>query len=75
MTGQSAYGKDELVAAKQSPTSVAACKKLIMSARSGSITDAYPVERDAFVALFDSQDQKEGVNAFLEKRSPVWNNA
>lgn len=60
---------------KQSPTSVAACKKLIMSARSGSITNAYPAERDAFVALFDSKDQKEGVNAFLEKRSPVWRNA
>ncbi len=59
----------------QSPVSVAACKKLIMSARSGSITEAYPSERDAFVSLFDTQDQKEGVNAFLEKRKPAWKNA
>ena len=60
---------------KQSPSSVAACKKLIQSARSGTITNAYPSEADAFVALFDTQDQKEGVQAFLEKRKPSWKNA
>jgi enoyl-CoA hydratase/carnithine racemase len=58
----------------QSPKSVSACKQLIMAARSGSITDAYSVERDAFVDLFDTDDQTEGVNAFLEKRKPVWTN-
>lgn len=58
----------------QSPKSVSACKRLIMAARSGAITDAYAVERDAFVDLFDTDDQTEGVNAFLEKRKPVWKN-
>ncbi|MCB1691915.1 MAG: enoyl-CoA hydratase [Pseudomonadales bacterium] len=58
----------------QSPKSVAACKGLIQAARAGSITDAYSVERDAFVDLFDTEDQAEGVNAFLEKRKPVWKN-
>jgi enoyl-CoA hydratase/carnithine racemase len=62
-------------AENQSPTSVAACKKLIQSARSGAITDAYSNESDAFVALFDTEDQKEGVAAFLEKRKPAWKNA
>ncbi len=61
--------------ARQSPTSVNACKRLIQAARSGNITATYPAERDEFVALFDSQDQKEGVQAFLEKRTPVWKNA
>jgi len=60
--------------ANQSPTSVAACKKLVDSARQESIGDAYGRERAAFVELFDSRDQREGVNAFLEKRSPVWVN-
>jgi enoyl-CoA hydratase/carnithine racemase len=32
-------------------------------------------ERDLFVELFSTQDQREGVNAFLEKRKPEWKNA
>ena len=59
----------------QSPKSVAACKRLIQAARSGSISDAYAVERDEFVGLFSTEDQTEGVNAFLEKRKPQWKNA
>lgn len=59
---------------KQSPPAVASCKRLIQRARAGNIDAAYEVERGAFVDLFDTQDQKEGVNAFLEKRSPEWVN-
>ena len=58
----------------QSPVAVAACKVLIQQARSGDIASAYTSERDAFVDLFDTKDQKEGVNAFLEKRAPSWVN-
>ena len=60
---------------RQSPPAVAACKNLIQSARHGNIGEAYTVERDRFVGLFDTNDQKEGVNAFLEKRSPEWTNS
>ncbi|MEM9621794.1 MAG: enoyl-CoA hydratase [Pseudomonadota bacterium] len=60
---------------KQSPPAVAASKNLIQQARSGNIAAAYSVERDAFVGLFDTRDQGEGVNAFLEKRSPQWTNS
>ncbi|MFT4711656.1 MAG: enoyl-CoA hydratase/carnithine racemase [Candidatus Azotimanducaceae bacterium] len=60
---------------KQSPTSVSACKRLIQSSRHSTIGATYPVERDEFVALFDTQDQKEGVQAFLDKRKPEWKNA
>lgn len=35
---------------------------------------ALPYERQAFIDLFDSHDQKEGVQAFLEKRKPLWLN-
>ncbi|MDG2278235.1 MAG: enoyl-CoA hydratase [Pseudomonadales bacterium] len=67
----------ELAAAvgRQSPPAVAACKSLIQSARSGNISGAYTVERDKFVGLFDTNDQSEGVSAFLEKRAPEWTNS
>ena len=59
---------------KQSPPAVSACKSLIQRARETDIATSYGPERDAFVDLFDTQDQKEGVNAFLEKRAPNWVN-
>jgi len=60
--------------AKQSPVAVAACKSLIQKNRAMPIAQALPEERQAFVDLFDSLDQKEGVQAFLEKRKPEWKN-
>ena len=60
--------------AKQSPVAVAACKVLIQKNRHMPINAALPQERQAFVDLFDSADQTEGVQAFLEKRKPVWLN-
>jgi 1,4-dihydroxy-2-naphthoyl-CoA synthase len=30
---------------------------------------------EPFVNLFDTKDQKEGVEAFLDKRKPNWQNA
>lgn len=59
---------------RQSPTSVAACKKLIQSARTQSPTITLAAEREAFVDLFDTDDQREGVSAFLSKRPPQWRN-
>ena len=58
----------------QAPPAVSACKALIQKARSGAIEDAYVAERAAFVDLFSTADQKEGTNAFLEKRQPRWIN-
>jgi enoyl-CoA hydratase/carnithine racemase len=60
--------------AEQSPVAVTACKALIQKGRTGSIQSALPLERELFVTLFDTQDQKEGVNAFLEKRKAQWVN-
>ena len=60
---------------KQSPTSVRYCKELIMDARSGDINSAFAKERELFVKLWDTQDQKEGVGAFVEKRKPKWKNS
>ena len=61
--------------ANQSPSSVAVCKQLIQAGRHMPRTHALPLERELFVGLFDTQDQVEGVNAFLDKRSANWKNA
>jgi enoyl-CoA hydratase/carnithine racemase len=59
---------------QQSPTSVAFCKRLVHSGRNTVLAAGLADERDRFVELFSTQDQREGVNAFLEKRKPVWKN-
>jgi enoyl-CoA hydratase/carnithine racemase len=66
-----------LLAAKvenQSPTSVRYCKELIMAARHQPMSSNFATEREQFVKLWDSEDQKEGVAAFVEKRKPQWKN-
>lgn len=61
-------------ACQQSPSSVAACKRLIHSGRDITISHGLTAERDEFVELFSTEDQREGVNAFLEKRTAEWKN-
>jgi enoyl-CoA hydratase/carnithine racemase len=59
---------------QQSPTSIGMCKRLIHTGRDKLIAEGLESERDLFVELFSTEDQSEGVNAFLEKRKPVWKN-
>ncbi|MBY6186894.1 enoyl-CoA hydratase [Marinobacter hydrocarbonoclasticus] len=59
---------------RQSPVAVTACKTLIQAGRSMPRSQALGLERELFVDLFDSEDQKEGVQAFLEKRAAQWKN-
>jgi enoyl-CoA hydratase/carnithine racemase len=59
---------------EQSPTSIALAKRLVHSGRNTVLAAGLAGERDLFVELFATQDQREGVNAFLEKRKPVWKN-
>ena len=59
--------------ANQSPGSIAQCKELIHKARLSD--EPYNEELEPFVKLFDTKDQKEGVEAFLDKRKPNWQNA
>lgn len=61
--------------ARQSPSSVTACKALIQGARTMPPHHMLPLERERFVSLFDTEDQKEGVQAFLDKREARWRNA
>ena len=62
------------LAARQSPGAVRACKQLIHGARDGSPQQTQAAEREAFISLFGTEDQREGVAAFLGKRPPVWRN-
>ncbi len=41
-----------------------------MAAADQPLEDGLRVEREAFVALFNTRDQEEGMRAFLEKREP-----
>lgn len=59
---------------KQAPGSVVACKRLIHAAERQPLQTALAMEREEFVELFNSDDQLEGVTAFLEKRAPEWTN-
>ena len=61
-------------AAKQSPSAVRACKRLIDGARALTPQQMLTAEREAFVDLFETEDQREGVAAFLGKRAPMWRN-
>ena len=56
-----------------SPSAVTYAKTLIHQARQGTPRGAaLAMERERFVDLFDGENQREGVNAFLEKRKPIW---
>ena len=49
--------------------------RAIRAAEPGQVPqEALVAERDAFLTLFDTEDQREGVAAFLEKRPPRWRN-
>lgn len=60
---------------EQSPISVSFCKQLIDNVSAQVLPNGLQLERDKFIALFDTQDQREGTNAFLEKRKPEWTNS
>jgi enoyl-CoA hydratase len=56
--------------ATKSPIALRLAKEAINAADEMSLTDALAHERRLFYLLFASEDQKEGMAAFLEKRSP-----
>ncbi|WP_282338046.1 enoyl-CoA hydratase [Pseudomonas sp. PS02288] len=60
--------------ARQSPVAVRAIKPLIQGARERGPSTWLAQERERFVDLFDAEDTREGVNAFLEKRDAHWRN-
>ncbi|MBI3747260.1 MAG: enoyl-CoA hydratase/isomerase family protein [Chloroflexi bacterium] len=54
------------------PLAVRAAVAAIRDADERALSDGLAGERDAFFRLFDTDDQAEGMAAFVEKRSPTW---
>jgi len=58
--------------ASKAPLAIQAAKRAINQVDELALTDGLNEERDLFFNLFSTQDQKEGMSAFLEKRKPAW---
>jgi enoyl-CoA hydratase/carnithine racemase len=52
------------------PTVAYAAAKRALAAAERPLAEGLEVEREAFVSLFATRDQKEGMRAFLDKRDP-----
>jgi len=58
--------------AGQAPVAIRAGKEAINTVFEGSLTDGLSTEKNLFYSLFSTEDQKEGMGAFIEKRKPNW---
>jgi enoyl-CoA hydratase len=58
--------------AARAPVAVQTAKKSVNAAFELGLSKALEFERQQFAMLFDTQDQKEGMNAFLERRRAKW---
>ena len=58
--------------AAQPPVAVRLAKDAVLKAQDLSIEEGLDYERRVFYLLFATEDQKEGMAAFVEKRPPQW---
>ncbi|MCJ7513059.1 MAG: enoyl-CoA hydratase-related protein [Anaerolineales bacterium] len=58
--------------AARAPLAVRLGKQAVNQAFELPLREGLTAERRAFYLLFDSDDQKEGMAAFIEKRAPAW---
>jgi enoyl-CoA hydratase len=58
--------------AVQSPLAVKMAKESVLKAFDSSLEEGLHFERKNFYLLFASEDQKEGMQAFIEKRTPIF---
>jgi enoyl-CoA hydratase len=54
--------------------SVMAAKEAVSVAFESSLAEGVRFERRIFHSLFATDDQKEGMKAFVQKRKPEWTN-
>jgi enoyl-CoA hydratase len=60
--------------ANMSLPSVLAGKEAVNRASESGLSEGIIFERRIFHSLFATEDQKEGMRAFIEKRPPKWKN-
>lgn len=58
--------------ASKSPVALRLAKEAVLQAFEGSLSSGLAYERRLFAMAFASEDQKEGMRAFTEKRKPEW---
>jgi enoyl-CoA hydratase len=58
--------------AQKGPLAIAAAKRVIERGQSQGLEDACALEVEAFAQLFTTQDQKEGMSAFLGRRTAAF---
>lgn len=56
--------------ANQAPIAIRLIKEAVLKAVDTSLSEGMEFERKNFYLLFSTEDQKEGMNAFIEKRKP-----
>jgi enoyl-CoA hydratase len=61
---------DEIAA--RAPIALRLAKEAVLRAEETLLSDGIHEERRSFYFLFSTEDQKEGMQAFLEKRQPEW---
>ncbi len=61
--------------ASKAPIAVRLAKEAVLKAHSTTLEGGLEFERKNFYLLFSTEDQKEGMSAFVEKRKPTWKNA
>ena len=54
------------------PIAAREIKRLVLSGVDQTLADGLRDERRTFVSMFDTEDQKEGMRAFIEKRRPTF---
>lgn len=60
------------ILAQKSPVALQIAKKAFYAAADLDYYKAFEYMNEAFARLCSAEDAKEGISAFLEKRSPVW---
>lgn len=58
--------------ASRAPLAVRAAKKMINQSYESTLSQGLEEEKQTFYNLFASEDQKEGMSAFIEKRKAEW---